>query len=112
MLRRPPRSTHCISSAASDVYKRQYQRRVHGLELSDDVLHTCVRSLMQLQIFLCCWFPFASGEQWRQQREALSPRPPGFLDILHNSTLALAPPPSSPSFDPSHMERAVDSWRE
>eukprot|EP00825_Cyclidium_porcatum_P051083 TRINITY_DN9280_c0_g1_i2.p2 TRINITY_DN9280_c0_g1~~TRINITY_DN9280_c0_g1_i2.p2 ORF type:complete len:178 (-),score=3.51 TRINITY_DN9280_c0_g1_i2:684-1217(-) len=27
MIRRPPRSTHCISSAASDVYKRQ----VHGL---------------------------------------------------------------------------------
>eukprot|EP00826_Nyctotherus_ovalis_P063217 TRINITY_DN9250_c0_g1_i12.p1 TRINITY_DN9250_c0_g1~~TRINITY_DN9250_c0_g1_i12.p1 ORF type:complete len:422 (+),score=101.33 TRINITY_DN9250_c0_g1_i12:30-1268(+) len=26
MIRRPPRSTHCISSAASDVYKRQ----VHG----------------------------------------------------------------------------------
>eukprot|EP00825_Cyclidium_porcatum_P028007 TRINITY_DN30392_c0_g1_i1.p2 TRINITY_DN30392_c0_g1~~TRINITY_DN30392_c0_g1_i1.p2 ORF type:complete len:221 (-),score=13.22 TRINITY_DN30392_c0_g1_i1:143-805(-) len=35
MIRRPPRSTHCISSAASDVYKRQYQRRVHGpLEVS------------------------------------------------------------------------------
>eukprot|EP00825_Cyclidium_porcatum_P041137 TRINITY_DN5339_c0_g1_i3.p2 TRINITY_DN5339_c0_g1~~TRINITY_DN5339_c0_g1_i3.p2 ORF type:complete len:118 (+),score=35.15 TRINITY_DN5339_c0_g1_i3:165-518(+) len=31
MIRRPPRSTHCISSAASDVYKRQYQRRVHGI---------------------------------------------------------------------------------
>eukprot|EP00825_Cyclidium_porcatum_P002082 TRINITY_DN10961_c0_g1_i1.p1 TRINITY_DN10961_c0_g1~~TRINITY_DN10961_c0_g1_i1.p1 ORF type:complete len:160 (-),score=39.34 TRINITY_DN10961_c0_g1_i1:196-675(-) len=31
MNRRPPRSTHCISSAASDVYKRQYQRRVHGI---------------------------------------------------------------------------------
>jgi len=27
MIRRPPRSTHCISSAASDVYKRQPQ---HG----------------------------------------------------------------------------------
>eukprot|EP00825_Cyclidium_porcatum_P019349 TRINITY_DN21973_c0_g1_i1.p2 TRINITY_DN21973_c0_g1~~TRINITY_DN21973_c0_g1_i1.p2 ORF type:complete len:119 (+),score=21.94 TRINITY_DN21973_c0_g1_i1:148-504(+) len=26
MIRRPPRSPHCISSAASDVYKRQ----VHG----------------------------------------------------------------------------------
>eukprot|EP00826_Nyctotherus_ovalis_P059193 TRINITY_DN820_c0_g5_i4.p1 TRINITY_DN820_c0_g5~~TRINITY_DN820_c0_g5_i4.p1 ORF type:complete len:136 (+),score=67.18 TRINITY_DN820_c0_g5_i4:25-408(+) len=26
MLRRPPRSTHCISSAASDVYKRQMKR--------------------------------------------------------------------------------------
>eukprot|EP00825_Cyclidium_porcatum_P029166 TRINITY_DN31212_c0_g1_i2.p1 TRINITY_DN31212_c0_g1~~TRINITY_DN31212_c0_g1_i2.p1 ORF type:complete len:159 (-),score=20.56 TRINITY_DN31212_c0_g1_i2:52-528(-) len=25
MRRRPPRSTHCISSAASDVYKRQQQ---------------------------------------------------------------------------------------
>ena len=25
MIRRPPRSTHCISSAASDVYKRQHQ---------------------------------------------------------------------------------------
>jgi len=26
MIRRPPRSTHCISSAASDVYKRQERR--------------------------------------------------------------------------------------
>eukprot|EP00969_Alexandrium_andersonii_P009945 434255-Alexandrium_andersonii.AAC.1 len=25
MIRRPPRSTHCTSSAASDVYKRQPQ---------------------------------------------------------------------------------------
>ena len=25
MIRRPPRSTHCISSAASDVYKRQHE---------------------------------------------------------------------------------------
>eukprot|EP00826_Nyctotherus_ovalis_P010213 TRINITY_DN12713_c0_g2_i18.p1 TRINITY_DN12713_c0_g2~~TRINITY_DN12713_c0_g2_i18.p1 ORF type:complete len:120 (-),score=45.12 TRINITY_DN12713_c0_g2_i18:3-341(-) len=30
MIRRPPRSTPLYSSAASDVYKRQYQRRVHG----------------------------------------------------------------------------------
>eukprot|EP00826_Nyctotherus_ovalis_P049867 TRINITY_DN6056_c0_g1_i14.p1 TRINITY_DN6056_c0_g1~~TRINITY_DN6056_c0_g1_i14.p1 ORF type:complete len:273 (-),score=76.43 TRINITY_DN6056_c0_g1_i14:159-914(-) len=28
MIRRPPRSTHCISSAASDVYKRQEKKRV------------------------------------------------------------------------------------
>jgi len=28
MIRRPPRSTHCISSAASDVYKRQTQEGV------------------------------------------------------------------------------------
>eukprot|EP00831_Metopus_contortus_P067674 TRINITY_DN60404_c0_g1_i1.p1 TRINITY_DN60404_c0_g1~~TRINITY_DN60404_c0_g1_i1.p1 ORF type:complete len:172 (-),score=32.02 TRINITY_DN60404_c0_g1_i1:47-562(-) len=31
MIRRPPRSTQGVSSAASDVYKRQYQRRVHGM---------------------------------------------------------------------------------
>eukprot|EP01098_Paradermamoeba_levis_P008783 TRINITY_DN3628_c0_g1_i2.p1 TRINITY_DN3628_c0_g1~~TRINITY_DN3628_c0_g1_i2.p1 ORF type:complete len:142 (-),score=31.27 TRINITY_DN3628_c0_g1_i2:6-431(-) len=28
MIRRPPRSTHCISSAASDVYKRQIYNNV------------------------------------------------------------------------------------
>eukprot|EP00825_Cyclidium_porcatum_P006258 TRINITY_DN13093_c0_g1_i3.p1 TRINITY_DN13093_c0_g1~~TRINITY_DN13093_c0_g1_i3.p1 ORF type:complete len:280 (-),score=89.91 TRINITY_DN13093_c0_g1_i3:48-887(-) len=28
MIRRPPRSTHCISSAASDVYKRQIPTRL------------------------------------------------------------------------------------
>jgi len=43
MIRRPPRSTHCISSAASDVYKRQLQliaqcasrvaRRIRALRL-------------------------------------------------------------------------------
>ena len=27
MIRRPPRSTHCISSAASDVYKRRYENQ-------------------------------------------------------------------------------------
>eukprot|EP00656_Telonema_subtile_P001033 TRINITY_DN10494_c0_g1_i2.p1 TRINITY_DN10494_c0_g1~~TRINITY_DN10494_c0_g1_i2.p1 ORF type:complete len:324 (+),score=67.63 TRINITY_DN10494_c0_g1_i2:100-1071(+) len=32
MIRRPPRSTLSSSSAASDVYKRQYQRRVRGRE--------------------------------------------------------------------------------
>eukprot|EP00658_Telonema_sp_P-2_P011221 TRINITY_DN14261_c0_g1_i4.p1 TRINITY_DN14261_c0_g1~~TRINITY_DN14261_c0_g1_i4.p1 ORF type:complete len:232 (+),score=62.55 TRINITY_DN14261_c0_g1_i4:132-827(+) len=32
MIRRPPRSTLSSSSAASDVYKRQYQRRVRGME--------------------------------------------------------------------------------
>eukprot|EP00825_Cyclidium_porcatum_P046204 TRINITY_DN7203_c0_g1_i1.p2 TRINITY_DN7203_c0_g1~~TRINITY_DN7203_c0_g1_i1.p2 ORF type:complete len:112 (+),score=22.02 TRINITY_DN7203_c0_g1_i1:152-487(+) len=31
MIRRPPRSTHCISSAASDVYKRQLLYSAHAL---------------------------------------------------------------------------------
>eukprot|EP00975_Prorocentrum_lima_P011002 2338618-Prorocentrum_lima.AAC.1 len=36
MIRRPPRPTHCISSAASDVYKRQ-------LSLSSCKERTCVQ---------------------------------------------------------------------
>ena len=35
MIRRPPRSTHCISSAASDVYKRQADD--YGDEVVTDV---------------------------------------------------------------------------
>eukprot|EP00826_Nyctotherus_ovalis_P051799 TRINITY_DN6492_c0_g1_i8.p1 TRINITY_DN6492_c0_g1~~TRINITY_DN6492_c0_g1_i8.p1 ORF type:complete len:704 (-),score=150.52 TRINITY_DN6492_c0_g1_i8:125-2182(-) len=35
MIRRPPRSTHCISSAASDVYKRQNKA---GRELRDTLI--------------------------------------------------------------------------
>eukprot|EP00658_Telonema_sp_P-2_P064843 TRINITY_DN5421_c0_g1_i3.p1 TRINITY_DN5421_c0_g1~~TRINITY_DN5421_c0_g1_i3.p1 ORF type:complete len:328 (-),score=64.20 TRINITY_DN5421_c0_g1_i3:102-1085(-) len=35
MIRRPPRSTLSSSSAASDVYKRQYQRRVRGRTLTE-----------------------------------------------------------------------------
>eukprot|EP00825_Cyclidium_porcatum_P008830 TRINITY_DN14429_c0_g1_i1.p1 TRINITY_DN14429_c0_g1~~TRINITY_DN14429_c0_g1_i1.p1 ORF type:complete len:129 (-),score=26.67 TRINITY_DN14429_c0_g1_i1:39-425(-) len=35
MIRRPPRSTHCISSAASDVYKRQVSTQsTWGLQLA------------------------------------------------------------------------------
>eukprot|EP00826_Nyctotherus_ovalis_P047379 TRINITY_DN5444_c0_g1_i1.p1 TRINITY_DN5444_c0_g1~~TRINITY_DN5444_c0_g1_i1.p1 ORF type:complete len:194 (+),score=60.93 TRINITY_DN5444_c0_g1_i1:39-584(+) len=37
MIRRPPRSTHCISSAASDVYKRQvcnlFRARIYKLPI-------------------------------------------------------------------------------
>ena len=40
MIRRPPRSTHCISSAASDVYKRQVQNT------ADIIGHEDIRSTM------------------------------------------------------------------
>ena len=36
MIRRPPRSTHCISSAASDVYKRQERAIRHAIEVAWD----------------------------------------------------------------------------
>eukprot|EP00825_Cyclidium_porcatum_P004233 TRINITY_DN11971_c0_g1_i1.p2 TRINITY_DN11971_c0_g1~~TRINITY_DN11971_c0_g1_i1.p2 ORF type:complete len:101 (+),score=21.79 TRINITY_DN11971_c0_g1_i1:81-383(+) len=38
MIRRPPRSTHCISSAASDVYKRQIESKYsHLLEAASNI---------------------------------------------------------------------------
>jgi len=43
MIRRPPRSTHCISSAASDVYKRQTGDAVN---LECDILAKYVERLL------------------------------------------------------------------
>jgi len=44
MIRRPPRSTHCISSAASDVYKRQMQAAdaVYGVTMQEPGVSTIV----------------------------------------------------------------------
>ena len=51
MIRRPPRSTHCISSAASDVYKRQVLQGVTSC--TDRVL---------TQEATCAWrFPDGDG---------------------------------------------------
>eukprot|EP00826_Nyctotherus_ovalis_P017857 TRINITY_DN15281_c0_g1_i1.p1 TRINITY_DN15281_c0_g1~~TRINITY_DN15281_c0_g1_i1.p1 ORF type:complete len:229 (+),score=30.24 TRINITY_DN15281_c0_g1_i1:24-689(+) len=47
MIRRPPRSTHCISSAASDVYKRQsHKLEISGFTFSSasTFLKTCTKS--------------------------------------------------------------------
>eukprot|EP00826_Nyctotherus_ovalis_P017307 TRINITY_DN1508_c0_g2_i4.p1 TRINITY_DN1508_c0_g2~~TRINITY_DN1508_c0_g2_i4.p1 ORF type:complete len:243 (-),score=45.70 TRINITY_DN1508_c0_g2_i4:67-753(-) len=56
MIRRPPRSTQSRSSAASDVYKRQYQRRVHGkaritMKSSIFSISKCSRMLNSRKIF-------------------------------------------------------------
>eukprot|EP00825_Cyclidium_porcatum_P003773 TRINITY_DN11749_c0_g1_i1.p3 TRINITY_DN11749_c0_g1~~TRINITY_DN11749_c0_g1_i1.p3 ORF type:complete len:173 (-),score=32.58 TRINITY_DN11749_c0_g1_i1:176-694(-) len=49
MIRRPPRSTHCISSAASDVYKRQVAtsgitalKNIQYFDAGDAILDTIV----------------------------------------------------------------------
>ena len=47
MIRRPPRSTHCISSAASDVYKRQipyfaFFGHDSGIRCKEAPLHMCL----------------------------------------------------------------------
>ena len=41
MIRRPPRSTHCISSAASDVYKRQTKSSWVPLTIWQDIYSFC-----------------------------------------------------------------------
>eukprot|EP00825_Cyclidium_porcatum_P031387 TRINITY_DN33244_c0_g1_i1.p2 TRINITY_DN33244_c0_g1~~TRINITY_DN33244_c0_g1_i1.p2 ORF type:complete len:192 (-),score=42.46 TRINITY_DN33244_c0_g1_i1:122-697(-) len=41
MIRQPPRSTHCISSAASDVYKRQSQQS-SNIDLEEDTDYTII----------------------------------------------------------------------
>eukprot|EP00826_Nyctotherus_ovalis_P050904 TRINITY_DN6306_c0_g1_i1.p1 TRINITY_DN6306_c0_g1~~TRINITY_DN6306_c0_g1_i1.p1 ORF type:complete len:181 (+),score=37.70 TRINITY_DN6306_c0_g1_i1:24-545(+) len=48
MIRRPPRSTHCISSAASDVYKRQ--GHVVGLAEVDPHVGKCFGQGVPLQV--------------------------------------------------------------
>eukprot|EP00825_Cyclidium_porcatum_P006075 TRINITY_DN12989_c0_g1_i1.p1 TRINITY_DN12989_c0_g1~~TRINITY_DN12989_c0_g1_i1.p1 ORF type:complete len:115 (-),score=21.33 TRINITY_DN12989_c0_g1_i1:688-1032(-) len=47
MIRRPPRSTHCISSAASDVYKRQ--------AISLNFLKSIFKQKMKFTIYLNVW---------------------------------------------------------
>eukprot|EP00831_Metopus_contortus_P045409 TRINITY_DN36386_c0_g1_i1.p1 TRINITY_DN36386_c0_g1~~TRINITY_DN36386_c0_g1_i1.p1 ORF type:complete len:201 (-),score=44.46 TRINITY_DN36386_c0_g1_i1:28-630(-) len=51
MIRRPPRSTQGVSSAASDVYKRQEYMgdRVAELEQSNNELNTALESSMESQ---------------------------------------------------------------
>eukprot|EP00826_Nyctotherus_ovalis_P046724 TRINITY_DN5314_c0_g3_i1.p1 TRINITY_DN5314_c0_g3~~TRINITY_DN5314_c0_g3_i1.p1 ORF type:complete len:489 (+),score=117.75 TRINITY_DN5314_c0_g3_i1:23-1468(+) len=46
MIRRPPRSTHCISSAASDVYKRQKPLSEENFECTVVSRYTCTNTYM------------------------------------------------------------------
>eukprot|EP00826_Nyctotherus_ovalis_P006208 TRINITY_DN11446_c0_g1_i1.p1 TRINITY_DN11446_c0_g1~~TRINITY_DN11446_c0_g1_i1.p1 ORF type:complete len:108 (+),score=6.95 TRINITY_DN11446_c0_g1_i1:32-325(+) len=55
MIRRPPRSTHCISSAASDVYKRQ--------GLSANLASPCLRLLCSM-LCIGCEKSISSSTLW------------------------------------------------
>eukprot|EP00826_Nyctotherus_ovalis_P061462 TRINITY_DN8750_c0_g1_i2.p1 TRINITY_DN8750_c0_g1~~TRINITY_DN8750_c0_g1_i2.p1 ORF type:complete len:223 (+),score=62.72 TRINITY_DN8750_c0_g1_i2:25-669(+) len=56
MIRRPPRSTHCISSAASDVYKRQVYTSCVKRELTIFIQERCkaleelARSMVEISL--------------------------------------------------------------
>eukprot|EP00826_Nyctotherus_ovalis_P066860 TRINITY_DN992_c0_g1_i5.p1 TRINITY_DN992_c0_g1~~TRINITY_DN992_c0_g1_i5.p1 ORF type:complete len:149 (+),score=42.99 TRINITY_DN992_c0_g1_i5:27-449(+) len=82
MIRRPPRSTLDRSSAASDVYKRQYQRRVHGNILMNK---ECVdpsldeKEAIQLSAFLdtCIDYriPEGSSEEFAELKIKIKKKP-------------------------------------
>eukprot|EP00826_Nyctotherus_ovalis_P039456 TRINITY_DN3799_c0_g1_i18.p1 TRINITY_DN3799_c0_g1~~TRINITY_DN3799_c0_g1_i18.p1 ORF type:complete len:281 (-),score=97.37 TRINITY_DN3799_c0_g1_i18:110-931(-) len=70
MIRRPPRSTHCISSAASDVYKRQVHNRLMHTNLQGIALSSpWIRPELQLtsvpafsmQLDLCDEFKYIAS---------------------------------------------------
>eukprot|EP00826_Nyctotherus_ovalis_P065908 TRINITY_DN9708_c0_g1_i10.p1 TRINITY_DN9708_c0_g1~~TRINITY_DN9708_c0_g1_i10.p1 ORF type:complete len:315 (+),score=45.59 TRINITY_DN9708_c0_g1_i10:23-946(+) len=48
MIRRPPRSTHCISSAASDVYKRQGENKLKVHSAQNDKKQVKKRSIEEI----------------------------------------------------------------
>eukprot|EP00826_Nyctotherus_ovalis_P055299 TRINITY_DN7330_c0_g2_i1.p1 TRINITY_DN7330_c0_g2~~TRINITY_DN7330_c0_g2_i1.p1 ORF type:complete len:130 (+),score=38.24 TRINITY_DN7330_c0_g2_i1:30-392(+) len=48
MIRRPPRSTHCISSAASDVYKRQILKSVNTPQIKDPPVDCSLQNISKM----------------------------------------------------------------
>eukprot|EP00825_Cyclidium_porcatum_P051429 TRINITY_DN9457_c0_g1_i5.p2 TRINITY_DN9457_c0_g1~~TRINITY_DN9457_c0_g1_i5.p2 ORF type:complete len:108 (+),score=28.70 TRINITY_DN9457_c0_g1_i5:88-411(+) len=69
MIRRPPRSTHCISSAASDVYKRQQLQYSNFFEfkgfflikyeikMNNDMIKIIISHIIQFENYaLKIWF--------------------------------------------------------
>src|SRR5450756_3204155 len=67
MIRRPPRSTQSRSSAASDVYKRQFQDRspaaVYATLLDEGEYHCSIRTMYRL---------LAQRGQSRERRDQLT----------------------------------------
>eukprot|EP00825_Cyclidium_porcatum_P047705 TRINITY_DN7805_c0_g1_i1.p2 TRINITY_DN7805_c0_g1~~TRINITY_DN7805_c0_g1_i1.p2 ORF type:complete len:116 (+),score=29.17 TRINITY_DN7805_c0_g1_i1:76-423(+) len=54
MIRRPPRSTHCISSAASDVYKRQVSTQSTWEQVLRDELQVKFGTIQRRLAFPLC----------------------------------------------------------
>eukprot|EP00825_Cyclidium_porcatum_P007225 TRINITY_DN13619_c0_g1_i1.p3 TRINITY_DN13619_c0_g1~~TRINITY_DN13619_c0_g1_i1.p3 ORF type:complete len:113 (-),score=14.04 TRINITY_DN13619_c0_g1_i1:300-638(-) len=73
MIRRPPRSTHCISSAASDVYKRQHNNK----------LRFCQIALSQdPSLLLLSYYTMNQYKKWSDKVSDQPPRTQCHLKIL------------------------------
>eukprot|EP00825_Cyclidium_porcatum_P009318 TRINITY_DN14733_c0_g1_i1.p1 TRINITY_DN14733_c0_g1~~TRINITY_DN14733_c0_g1_i1.p1 ORF type:complete len:124 (+),score=15.47 TRINITY_DN14733_c0_g1_i1:87-458(+) len=92
MIRRPPRSTHCISSAASDVYKRQYLFRVmYFVQLACIKLDLCsliliIISDFDLECYMIIIRNFLSGFYLNSKQYSLNR-----LFMLPNDIITLEP---------------------
>eukprot|EP00658_Telonema_sp_P-2_P064952 TRINITY_DN54310_c0_g1_i1.p1 TRINITY_DN54310_c0_g1~~TRINITY_DN54310_c0_g1_i1.p1 ORF type:complete len:104 (+),score=17.23 TRINITY_DN54310_c0_g1_i1:129-440(+) len=84
MIRRPPRSTLSSSSAASDVYKRQYQRRVRERRI-DSINLQCrsVRATGRYDSLRSGGFPsFRMGSTWLHFHSG-GTKPSLILEVKH-----------------------------
>eukprot|EP00826_Nyctotherus_ovalis_P022676 TRINITY_DN1752_c0_g2_i2.p1 TRINITY_DN1752_c0_g2~~TRINITY_DN1752_c0_g2_i2.p1 ORF type:complete len:138 (-),score=10.85 TRINITY_DN1752_c0_g2_i2:781-1158(-) len=100
MIRRPPRSTHCISSAASDVYKRQEQSVV--------IVKGYHCSILSSKVVWPTFSTSLSFTLWYSDRNSQVP-----------FVLSFPPSPSSSSHPPSSLYRrlplaraCLHCWRE
>ena len=74
MIRRPPRSTHCISSAASDVYKRQEVDRSISIKRLGDIQLSLVQRIMsnRARLHMPNDLPFPATEEIRRLIKEIS----------------------------------------
>eukprot|EP00658_Telonema_sp_P-2_P028704 TRINITY_DN2194_c0_g1_i4.p1 TRINITY_DN2194_c0_g1~~TRINITY_DN2194_c0_g1_i4.p1 ORF type:complete len:244 (+),score=81.89 TRINITY_DN2194_c0_g1_i4:85-816(+) len=82
MIRRPPRSTLSSSSAASDVYKRQYQRRVRGTFIVGQMM-----MLQMLQTVLLL-VPLADGSEWVWDQASIPKNDPNIMAGMKDENAA------------------------
>eukprot|EP00826_Nyctotherus_ovalis_P062751 TRINITY_DN9133_c0_g2_i2.p1 TRINITY_DN9133_c0_g2~~TRINITY_DN9133_c0_g2_i2.p1 ORF type:complete len:177 (+),score=88.48 TRINITY_DN9133_c0_g2_i2:70-531(+) len=105
MIRRPPRSTHCISSAASDVYKRQpYYMSPEVYQNKPYTLKADVWALGCLLYELCTFkHPFVADNLlalgYKIAKESFEPIPECYSQELANlaTTMLLKDPQARPS---------------
>ena len=90
MIRRPPRSTHCISSAASDVYKRQLCDWLRALVIVSLTLSSSERPLLDDRlrlVVLDIGDVTTHSPTWSHQILRGSQKVPGLAFFLSSSLL-------------------------
>eukprot|EP00831_Metopus_contortus_P082868 TRINITY_DN9052_c0_g1_i3.p1 TRINITY_DN9052_c0_g1~~TRINITY_DN9052_c0_g1_i3.p1 ORF type:complete len:139 (+),score=23.79 TRINITY_DN9052_c0_g1_i3:75-491(+) len=74
MIRRPPRSTQGVSSAASDVYKRQSKHCTFSPQINKGKTYSGVQSRLQLANNLDTYIDRIQIQQYQKEQQALVKR--------------------------------------